>query len=529
MSTQLGQKTGFFSNYFLRREELYRGLLGRCILLAGVMMVASGLVGLLDPGGTGGGADGDNTDAQLALVIGGWMCLAGGIGTRLHSLPRSPRRRDVFAAAGLAWLAVIGFSVLFYMLTENFTKLDDALFESVAGFATTNFSTVSDPSQLSSAVLVWRAGTQWLGGAGALSVSLLLIPMFGSWSDGGPDAGALDKVKLAKFWARGSDFSKYFRIYILATAALAAGYWAFGMGGLDALSYAFSTISTGGFANHSRSLAHFGSVGIEWVAIAGMFVAGINGLLLFRSLGAVLRAPLRGSQRGLQSTLRGESNAPEVLWRSLEFKIYAAVVAAASVVCFIWVDTPDLGLRLREVLFAVTSAVSTTGFRVVDWGDWNAGLMLLLLLLIATGAMVGSTSGGFKIQRATEAAHYLWSEIFKYVGSVRATARHDLADEESLSRMQAFQMVYLSAVAAGAFGLAVFGNDLVTSLSGSVSALATMGPAMGELGPLTQADVLSRPERGLLAVLMLLGRLFIYPVLIIFGTLFTKALSLRRR
>lgn len=514
MSTHSGQKTSFFSKYFLTKRELYRVLLARCILLAGAMMAASGLLGLTDPN--------DTTDAQLALVIGGWMCLAGVAGMASHrSLPDVARRRDVFAAAGLAWLAVIGFSVLFYMLSEDFTNLDDALFESVAGFATTNFSTVSDPSQLSSAVLVWRAGTQWLGGMGALSIALLLIPMFDSRASAGPGASASDKVKLAKLWGKNSDFFKYLVAYVSLTAALVGGYWVFGMGGLDALSYAFATISTGGFANHSQSLVHFGSVGIEWVAIAGMFLAGINGLLLFRSLRAVLAS--RVLRAGAQ---RGES---EVLWRSLEFKVYAGVVAAASAVCVVWVDTPGFGIRLREVLFAVTSAVSTTGFRVVDWGDWNAGLQLLLLLLIATGAMVGSASGGFKLQRATEAAHYLWSEIFKYVGSVRATDRHGFAGEESMSRMQAFQMVYLTAVAAGAFGLAAFGNDLVTSLSGSISALATMGPALGELGPLTQADVLSRPERGLLAVLMLLGRLFIYPVLIIFGTLFAKALSLKRR
>jgi len=81
----------------------------------------------------------------------------------------------------------------------------------------------------------------------------------------------------------------------------------------------------------------------------------------------------------------------------------------------------------------------------------------------------------------------------------------------------------------GAFGLACFGNDVVTSLSGSISSLATMGPALGDLGPLSQASTLSRPERGLLAVLMLTGRLFIYPVLIIFGTLFIKARWLRKR
>jgi len=492
----LGKKTTLFEAYFLRREELYRALLARCILLAGLMMTASGIVGSTD----------EKKAAYLALAIGGGMCVAGLVGTLLHKLPTVASRRDVFVAAGMSWLAIIGFSVLFYRLTGAFDNFDDALFESVAGFSTTSFSVFPDPSQLSSTVLFWRAGTQWLGGAGALSLSLLLIPLLYSKAE---DDASTDEVFFANFWRRTSEFFSFFWLYVLLTLAVAVAYWAADMGAFDALTYSFTTVSTGGFANHGNSLAHFNSQSIEWVAIVAMFLAGINGALLFKAL--------RGSVGSL--------------WQSVEFRVYLGVVAVAAAACLIWSDVADFGTRLREVLFAVTSAVSTTGFRVVDWGVWNTGLQMLLLLLIATGAMVGSTSGGFQILRATEAAHYLSREILNYArpSAKAATRRHDFLGEGPLSRMQAFQMIYLATAAAGAFGLACFGNDVVTSLSGSISSLATMGPALGDLGPLSQASTLSRPERGLLAVLMLTGRLFIYPVLIIFGTLFIKARWLRKR
>lgn len=240
-----------------------------------------------------------------------------------------------------------------------------------------------------------------------------------------------------------------------------------------------------------------------------MFFAGINGALLFRAL--------RGSVGSL--------------WKSVEFRVYLALVAAAGVVGLIWSDISGWETRLREVFFAVTSAVSTTGFRVVDWGLWNAGLQMMILLLMATGAMAGSASGGFQLLRATEATHYLYREISNYASPVArpATVRHAYLGDQPLSRMQAFQFIYLATAAVGAVGLACFGNDVVTSISSSISSLATMGPALGDLGPLQDANLVSRPERFLLALLMLLGRMFIYPVLLIVGTLFVKSRWLAKR
>jgi len=463
------------------------------------MLAASGGVGLA----------GDRRDAYAALVIGGVMCLAGTVGLLLYKLPKTVSRRDVFVAAGLGWLVVIGCSVLFYVSTAEFANFDDALFESVAGFSTTSFSLLDDPSQLSSTALFWRAGTQWLGGAGALALALFLMPLFYD-RNLSRDSASADEIVLSSSGRRGSgELFNFLALYVLLTVGLAAAYWLAEMGSFDAVSYAFTTVSTGGLANHSDSLAHFDSRSIEWIAVGGMFLAGINGALLFRAL--------RGSL--------------EPLWKSVEFRVYLAVVAAAGIAGLIWSDISGWEERLRGVFFAVTSAVSTTGFRVVDWGVWNAGLQMMLLLLIATGAMAGSTSGGFQLLRATEATHYLYREILNYASpSARpATVQRAYLADQPLARMQAFQFIYLAAAAAGAVGLACFGHDVVTSISGSISSLATMGPALGDLGPLQDANLLPRPERLLLALLMLLGRMFIYPVLLIVGTLFVKSRWLAKR
>lgn len=476
------------------KAEFYRALISRCLIFAGAMAIAAGIAGSAD----------DRGDALLGALMGIAICAAGLAGSWWYALPASVPKREVFVAAGLAWLVMIAVSALFYALSGAFPwrQIDKAIVESVAGFCTTGFSVIPRPEDLSRTVLFWRAGTQWFGGLGAISFALLLIPMFKSRGDGG--RVRLNASRFRKPHGE-ADFQSFLKLYCALTAVLAAAYWAAGTGIFDGITHSATTVSTGGFSNYSTGF--FASSSIQWVAIFGMFSAGINGALLFKSL--------RGS--------------PGSLWRSLEFKAYAGLVLAASGACLLWADAAGFGERLRQALFSVTSAVSTTGFRLADWGDWNAGLQMLILLLIATGAMVGSASGGFQILRATEAAHYLAREVRGYAApGSRARPRHDFLGEEPLARMQAFQFLYLAAVGLGAFGLACFGADAVTSISASVSSLATMGPALGDLSPAADIWSLSRPEQALLAVLMFAGRLFVYPVFVIFGTLITKIRWLRR-
>ena len=448
-----------------------------------------------------GSAD-DRGDSLLGVFMGLAICFAGLGGSWRYVLPVAVPRREAFVAAGLIWLVMVAVSAVFYVLSGTLRQIDSAIVESVAGFCTTGFSVVARPEDLSRTVLFWRAGTQWLGGLGAISFALLLIPMFKSGGDAGRVPLSVSRFKKPRGDA---DFLSFLKLYCVLSVVLAAAYAAAGMGAFDALTHSGTTVSTGGFTNHSAGLIE--SSAIQWVAIFGMFLAGINGALLFKSL--------RGS--------------PGSLWRSLEFRVYAGVVVAASGACLTWADISGFDERLRHVLFSVTSAVSTTGFRLVDWGEWGMGLQMLILLLIATGAMVGSASGGFQILRAAEAAHYLAQEVRGHaLPAAPAQSRHDFLGEEPLARMQAFQFLYLAAVGLGAFVLACFGMDMLTSISASASSLATMGPALGDLSPDADIWSLSRPEQAVLAVMMFVGRLFVYPVLIIFGTLMTKIRWLRR-
>ena len=60
---------------------------------------------------------------------------------------------------------------------------------------------------------------------------------------------------------------RYFGLYLLMTIVGGILYLVGGMGPFDATTYAFTTISTGGFANHSGSFTFFDSALLDWMGV----------------------------------------------------------------------------------------------------------------------------------------------------------------------------------------------------------------------------------------------------------------------
>ena len=176
----------------------------------------------------------------------------------------------------------------------------------------------------------------------------------------------------------------------------------------------------------------------------------------------------------------------------------------------------DLHDRLRTAAFTATSMVSTTGHWVADWTGWPFGPQLLLLVLMGVGAMSGSMGGGFRVVRALALVSYVWRELRRQlqVRSVQVVRVGDtVIDEDTVDRMVGYQVLFIGTAAAGMAGLALTGEDVLTSLSGAVSTLTTVGPALGDLAPGTPIVGASDATLFVLMALMASGRLELYPVL----------------
>lgn len=452
--------------------------------------------------------------SELALLAATWT-LVGGVLVRACRPPERLRSSTAFAGVLAAWLAMIAASTLSYELLGTFAHADDSLFESVAGFTTTASTVLDDPQRVARGVLAWRAGTQWLGGLGALLFVVAVLPSIG--------VGGLD-VTSAGYRHSGTSLRSHRNLAIMRrlltlygafTAAGVVLYLAAGMGPFDAVTYAATTISTGGFANQAGSFSHFESGVVEWAGFGGMVLGGANMALLYRT---IRHRDLRGAMR------------------SFELRAYlTAIVAGGAVVTL--TTSPAGGIThesLRQAYFHVASAISTTGHWVGQgWGPWATGPQVLLLAIMGVGAMSGSAGGGFRQVRALALVGYLRRELVlqlhpRAVAAVRVGRRP--VSEELVGRMIGYQAQYLVVAGVGAVVIAALGAELVTAITGAISALANVGPGLAGLEPgAGGVRTLARPARAALLPLMLLGRLEIAPVLVGVGMTATGVRRLAQR
>lgn len=446
----------------------------------GAGLTLSGLVGLGEVG-----------EATALLLLGVGCAALGTLGVRRVRPPHDPPAAATFVAAGSAWLTMIAISVAAYLATGTTASVPDAIFESVAGFCTTNLTVLEGLDSLPAGVLFWRALTQWIGGFAALALLVAALPVHVPALVLPGDGGVLpDRASAPPF---GTQVRRLAIVYCTVGVLCAAAYAAAGMGAFDAVGYAFTTTSTGGFGNHDGGLAHFDSVAVDAVASVFMALAGVSAVTLWWAA--------RGRFR--------------ILRRSFELRVYLLVLAAAILVVTAWTWDGRGPEALRSGALAVTAAMSSTGFEAATWSDWAWGAQILIVALIATGGMDGTAGGGFRMRRAIAVARYAYrelvTEIHPHTVHVVKIGRRSVG-ERPLAMLNGFQILFALSVVAGVFALSLAGMGLWAGAGASVSALATMGPAPG-VDPTT----LGAPERGILAVLMLLGRLAFFPLLVAAG------------
>ena len=192
-------------------------------------------------------------------------------------------------------------------------------------------------------------------------------------------------------------------------------------------------------------------------------------------------------------------------------------------------DSVDVGIAFRDSLFNVVTLASSTGFGNVrpdgigNFVLWGTASQLLLLFLMTVGGTFGSTAGGMKIFRMQIGFKALSRElklIRRPNGEYPIKVGKEKIEEKVVASILGFIALFISLVIIGTVSLTFFFNeDLVTALSGSISAMSNMGPALGEAGPTSNFLEFERGSRSIIAILMIIGRLEIYAVLLMFLSL----------
>ena len=410
--------------------------------------------------------------------------------------------KDGFVMVAGGWILLSLFGALPFVLSGAIPSYVDALFETVSGFTTTGSSILTAIEGLPKGILFWRSFTHWVGGMGVLVLVLALFPNDNRRSMvllraevPGPQKGKLvPKARQTALILYG--------IYVALTVVEMLALLLCGMPFYDAAVNALATAGTGGFSVLNASIGGYQNPAAEWVIATFMLFFGINFSLYFFILIGRFRD----------------------FFESEELRVYLLLVFGATVL--ITVNTLSLSESfsecVRAAFFQVTSISSTTGFATLDYDAlWPALSKAILVLLTVVGAMAGSTSGGMKISRVIILFKSAIREIRHVLRprSVNLTRLDgEVLREETVRATSGYLTVYLLLLVFGTVLLSLdpFGS-LEVSFTAALTSLSNVGPGLGAIGPAGNFAGFSVLSKLLLSFLMLVGRLEIFPMLILFS------------
>lgn len=415
-----------------------------------------------------------------------------------------PSSRDLYALEGfvvvaLAWIMMSAVGALPFMFSGEITNFIDAFFETVSGFTTTGATIVNDVEAMGRGTMFWRCFTNWIGGMGVLVFLMFVLPLSQEHSMHilraempGPSIGKLvPKVQ--------STSKILYLMYTVMTGIIVVLLMLGGMDLYDALVHAFSTAGTGGFSNYANSVAHFDSAYIDYVIGIGLLFFGVNfNLYFFLIIGK------------FKEVIKNE----ELRW-------YLLIVLVSSVVIAFTIvnDYGTFANAFRYAFFQVSSIITTAGHITADYDAWPMFAQCIIFLLMFTGASAGGTNGGVKISRLLIAFKTLKNDVVKQISPREINTvkvNGEVVSKKTQNTTMVFIVLYVFTIILGTMIVAIDNFDFTSTFTAVLSCMGNIGPGSGICGPTGNFTAFSDLSTLVLAICMLIGRLEIFPMLILF-------------
>lgn len=418
-------------------------------------------------------------------------------------LLRKPKRRTMYAKEGfvitaLAWILISLIGAAPFTLSGQIPSYLDAVFEMVSGFTTTGSSIVPNVEALDHCMNFWRCLSHWLGGMGILVFMLAIVNLGGGQTN-----------HLLRAESPGPSVSKMmpnmrkssavlYGIYMFMTVVLVILLLLGGMPLFDSLCHAFGTAGTGGFGIKVASVGYYDSYYLQAVISVFMMLFGVNFNVYFFLL------------------MRKWSLAV----RNTEVWTYFGIIAASTIAIALNIagQMESLFDAFHHAFFSVSSVITTTGFATVDFNLWPELSRIILVLLMIVGACAGSTGGGVKVSRFVILVKATASEVrhLLHPRSVKVTTMDGKAiGQETIQGVQSYLMVYFLINVASILLVSLDNFDFVTTVTAVQATLNNIGPGLGLAGPAGSFAMFSPLSKLVMTLDMLLGRLELFPVLIL--------------
>ena len=405
--------------------------------------------------------------------------------------------KEGFLTVSLSWIILSLIGALPFRLSGEIPHYIDAVFETVSGLTTTGASILTDVEAMSKGLLFWRSFTHWIGGMGVLVFVMAIIPNVSKRSIHIMRAEVPGPVK-GKLVPKLRDTAKIlYTIYIVLTVVEIFMLRLGNMPWFDSIVHSFGTAGTGGFGIKADSIASY-SPYLQWVITVFMILFGVNFNIYFLLLIKRFKSVLKSTE----------------MW------VYFGIIAI-SVLCISFNIYPiynDVSDTVREAAFQVGSIITTTGYATHDFNTWPSFSKAILFALMLIGACAGSTGGGFKVSRVIILFKKIGSEIKRLLHprSVKTiTFEGKRLEEQSINGVAVYLAIYIACFVILFLAVSLDKFDFETNFSAVSACFNNIGPGFGAVGPTGNFAGYSIFSKIVLSFAMLLGRLEIFPLIIV--------------
>jgi len=266
----------------------------------------------------------------------------------------------------------------------------------------------------------------------------------------------------------------------------------------DSLCNAFGTAGTGGFAIRNDSFASY-SAYTQTVTTVFMALFGVNFSIYF----FLLRRKF------------------DLAWKNTELRWYVSIIVISTLLITFNIKSlyhGDFGYSLHHAAFTVSSVITTTGYGTENFDLWPEFSRVILVLLMIVGASAGSTGGGLKVSRVVILMRAAKAELRKILHphTVKViTVDSKPVSGETVRAVSTYFILYVLIAAASVLLVSLDGYDGSTTLTAVLATFNNIGPGLGLCGPAGNFAFFSPLAKVVLCIDMLLGRLELYPMLVL--------------
>lgn len=417
--------------------------------------------------------------------------------------PVTINRRQGFLLIIMSWLSVAAFAALPFHLGHLKLDITDSIFEAVSAITTTGSTVISGLDNAPPGILLWRALLQWLGGIGIVITAMSLLPFL---KIGGMQIFQTELSESEKALPRTTVLAiSITAIYIAITAAGTFSYHIAGMTLFDAIIHSMTTLSTGGFSSHDASFESFNEPAIHYTAIIFMIIGSMPFILYLKAATGNIRPFLSDPQVKLFMTI---------------------IIIGTFLMTFYLMKTihSEWHNSFRISLFSIVSLITGTGYTIGDFNSWGGFAISLVFFLMFMGACAGSTTCGIKIFRFQilfELTKVQIKQLLHPSGIFIPHYNKRPIPKGVPASVISFLFIYIMIFALLATLLSMTGIDFITAISGAATAISNVGPGFGDtIGPNGNFSSLPDSAKWLLSAGMMLGRLELFPILVLLSPQF---------